>query len=112
MKTKRKNKFLENPPIEKVGGVELINFSKIIEEEMKNPEFRKGVEIEKKKLEISLAIIELRKKNKISQAKLAQKAGVKQSAIGRIEAGKQNLTIETLQQIASAFNKKLEVGFR
>ena len=109
---KNNKKIVKKLPLEKVGGLKLINFSKILEEEMKDPEFRKGFEMEKKKLEISLAIIELRKKKKISQAKLAQKAGVKQSAIGRIEAGKQNLTIETLQQIALALNKKLEICFR
>ncbi|MCK5320113.1 helix-turn-helix transcriptional regulator [Candidatus Parcubacteria bacterium] len=61
---------------------------------------------------MSLAIINLRKKKKISQAKLAEKIGMKQSAVGRIEAGKQNLTIETLQKIAFALNKELVVGFR
>ena len=61
---------------------------------------------------MSLAIIKLREKKKISQAKLAEKIGLKQSAIGRIEAGKQNLTIETLQKIAFAFNNELVVAFR
>jgi len=92
--------------------IKLTSFDEILKKEIKDPEFRRGFEMEKKKLEISLAIIELRKKQKISQAQLAKKAGVKQSAIGRIEAGKQNLTIETLQQIASAFNKQLKVDFK
>ncbi len=61
---------------------------------------------------MSLAIIKLWEKKKISQAKLAKEIGMKQSAVGRIEAGKQNLTIETLQKIAFAFNKKLMVAFR
>ena len=92
--------------------IKLIDFSKIIKEEMKDPEFRKGFEMEKKKLELSLAIIDMRKKKKISQAELAAKIGFKQSTVGRIEIGKQNLTIETLQKIASAFNKKLIVDFK
>lgn len=92
--------------------VKLINFSEIIKEEMKNPEAKKEIEIEMKKLELSLAIAEMRKKKKISQAKLAKKIGMKQSAIGRIEAGGQNLTIDTLYNIASAFNKKLVVNFK
>ena len=112
MSTKKLKEYMKNPPLAKIGGATLINFSKIIEEEMKNPEFKKGVELEMKKLEMSLAIINLRKKKKISQAKLAEKIGMKQSAVGRIEAGKQNLTIETLQKIAFALNKELIVGFR
>ena len=112
MSTKKLKEYKKNPPLEKIGGATLINFSKIIEEEMKDPDFRKGVELETKKLEMSLAIINLRKKKKISQSKLAEKIGMKQSAVGRIEAGKQNLTVETLQKIAFAFNKELVVGFR
>ncbi|MEA1962826.1 MAG: helix-turn-helix transcriptional regulator [Patescibacteria group bacterium] len=112
MSTKKLKEYMKNPPLEKIGGATLINFSKIIEEEMKDPKFRKGVELEMKKLEMSLAIINLRKKKKISQAKLAEKIGMKQSAVGRIEAGKQNLTIETLQKIAFALNKELVVSFR
>lgn len=109
-KNKRK-RLLDNPPTEIVNGRRLINFSKIIEEEMKDPEFRKMVEIETKKLEIAMAVNELRRKKKISQARLASKIGMKQSAIGRIEIGEQNLTIETLQKIASALGKELKVNF-
>jgi DNA-binding XRE family transcriptional regulator len=97
--------------LEKVHGVTLINFSRIIEDKMKNPKFARMVELEKKKLEVSLAISDLRRKKKISQAELAKRIGVKQSAVGRIEAGEQNLTIDTLQKIASALNKELTVCF-
>ena len=92
--------------------IKLLNFDDLLKQELKDPEFKKGFEIEKKKLEMSLAIINLRKKKKISQAKLAEKIGMKQSAVGRIEAGKQNLTIETLQKIAFALNKELIIDFR
>ena len=92
--------------------IKLINFSKIIKKEMKYPEFRKGVELEKKKLELSLAIAKLRKEQKISQAKLAKMTGMKQSSIGRIEAGEQNLTIATLQNIASVLHKELVIDFK
>ncbi len=112
MSTKKLKEYIKNPPLRKIGKVKLIDFGKILKEELKDPEFKKGFEMEKRKLEMSLAIINLRKKKKISQAKLAEKIGMKQSAVGRIEAGKQNLTIETLQKIAFALNKELVVGFR
>ena len=112
MSTKKLKEYIKNPPLRKIGKVKLIDFGKILKEELKDPEFKKGFEMEKRKLEMSLAIINLRKKKKISQAKLAEKIGMKQSAVGRIEAGKQNLTIETLQKIAYALNKELVVKFR
>ena len=92
--------------------IKLLSFDDLLKQELKDPEFRRGFEMEKKKLEMSLSIINLRKKKKVSQAKLAEKIGMKQSAVGRIEAGKQNLTIETLQKIAFALNKELVVSFR
>lgn len=92
--------------------IKLLSFDNLLKQELKDPEFRKGFEMEKKKLKMSLDIINLRKKKKISQSKLAEKIGMKQSAVGRIEAGKQNLTIETLQKIAFALNKELVVSFR
>lgn len=92
--------------------IKLLSFDNLLKQELKDPEFKRGFEMEKKKLEMSLAIINLRKNKKISQAKLAEKIGMKQSAVGRIEAGKQNLTIETLQKIAFALNKELMVSFR
>jgi len=92
--------------------IKLLNFADLLKRELKNPKLKKNYELEMKKLEISLAINRLRKEKKISQAKLAEKLNMKQSAIGRIEAGEQNLTVETLQKIASALNKKLIVSFK
>jgi len=92
--------------------IKLISFSDIIEKQMRDPEFRKEIEIEKKKLEISLAITDLRKERKMSQAKLADITGMKQSAIGRIETGNENLTLETLNKIAIALGSQLIVDFK
>lgn len=111
MKDKIKNKNCKLP-IVKIGKAYAIDGSKIFEEEMKDPEFRRHYEIEKKKLEMAMKIAELRKSKKLSQKQLAEKIGIKQSVIGRIEAGNQNLTIETLHKIAVALNKNLVVNFR
>jgi transcriptional regulator with XRE-family HTH domain len=39
---------------------------------------------------------------KLSQAQLAQQAGISQSYIGKIEAGRGNLTLEVLDELALA----------
>ena len=92
--------------------IKLTSFEGVLKEEMKDPEFARQFEIEKKKLEMAMKISTLRKKKKISQASLAKKIGIKQSIIGRIESGNQNLTIETMQKIAMALNTELKVSFR
>lgn len=61
--------------------------------------------------EVISQLIELRTKNKFTQKELAKKLGTKQSAIARLESGRFNPTLEFLQKIAIALNKKLVVSF-
>src|SRR3989344_9607842 len=51
----------------------------------------------------------LRKRLKLSQTKLAEKANLPRTTITKIESGSYNPTINTLMSIAYALNKKLEV---
>ena len=44
---------------------------------------------------------------KLTQDQLAQKAGVHQATIARIESGDNNLTVRTLTRVAAALGKKL-----
>ncbi|MFA5747149.1 MAG: helix-turn-helix transcriptional regulator [Candidatus Paceibacterota bacterium] len=64
----------------------------------------------RKQLEMSCNILKLRKQKKISQAELAKKIGMKQIDIIKIEAGKQNFSISTLEKIAKAFGCELKIS--
>jgi ribosome-binding protein aMBF1 (putative translation factor) len=88
-----------------------IDFDAYLKEELKNPKFKKYYDEYGKQLEIAYTILQLRKKEGISQAELAKKIGTKQSNVARIEAGEQNLTTEMLQKIASALNRNLKIEF-
>lgn len=87
------------------------DFQSYLAKRLKNAEFRKYYNKYDKQLEIAYQILQLRKQKKISQAELAKKLGTTQSNIARIEAGKQNFTTDTLQKIASVFNRKLKIDF-
>jgi len=87
------------------------SFDKHLARELKDPELKKYFDEYGKQLEISYKILQLRKKQKLSQKDLAKKLKTTQSAIARMEAGEQNLTIETLQKVASAFDYNLKVDF-
>ena len=87
------------------------DFQDLLKRELKNPEFRKLYDEYGRQFEISYAILQLRKKKKMSQAQLAKRIGTKQSNIARMEAGQQNFTIETLDKIATAMNCKLDIKF-
>ncbi len=88
-----------------------VDFQEYLAEKLKNPKFKRYYEEYGKQLEIAYQILQLRKRNKISQAELAKKIGTKQSNIARMESGQQNFTTDTLQKIASAFKRDLKIEF-
>jgi len=88
-----------------------LSFERYLAQQMKNKAFRKAYEEEGQRLRIAYRILQLRKKQKLSQKELAQKLNTTQSVIARIEAGQQNLTTDTLQKIASIFNRELKIDF-
>jgi len=89
----------------------LTDFEKDLKKELRNPEFRKLYEKEEHRLRIAYEITQLRKGQKLTQKKLAEKIGTSQSAVARIEAGEQNVSTDKLQEIASAFDRNIEIKF-
>lgn len=57
---------------------------------------------------IGKRIAEMRKQAGISQVELAEKSGIGDSHIARIEMGRYSVGIDTLQKIADVFGKKIE----
>ena len=63
-------------------------------------------------IEMGFKIKELREKENLSQAELAQKSGVSQNLIARLESGAlTNTTTDTLFKISKALNVKVEQIF-
>src|ERR1700741_3869582 len=52
-------------------------------------------------------IYQVRQERGMTQAAFARKLGTSQSAVNRIEHGKQNLSLETLGRISDVLNKQL-----
>src|SRR3989304_5321522 len=78
-------------------------------EQMKDTEFRRMVEEELAELRIGVQIARLREQEKLTQTKLAARAGLARSKISFIERAPRNLTIETLIRIARAANRHLKM---
>ncbi len=91
--------------------IKLIDFDEYLNEELKDPEFKRYYDYYGKQLEISYNLLLMRKKAKMSQAQLAKKIGTTQSNVARMEAGNQNFTLGMLTKIADAFGKELQVSF-
>lgn len=64
------------------------------------------------KVTLGVTIRKLRIRNRLKQADLARKLKTTQSAIARIENGRQNISIELLMRIAEVFGKKIHISMR
>ena len=58
---------------------------------------------------IGLRILTLRKMREWSQDELARRSGLQRTHISRIEAGKNAVTLETIQAIAEAFDMTVDI---
>src|ERR1700754_1877202 len=56
---------------------------------------------------IGRLIYQIRQERGLTQAAFAKQLGTSQSAVNRIEHGKQNLSLETLGRISDVLNKKI-----
>lgn len=74
-----------------------------------NPEVIKELENNSIEYKIVREIIKARYEKNLTQQRLAEIAGTKQSNISRLESGEYNPTIGFLDKIAKAIGKKLEI---
>lgn len=79
----------------------------LLAESLKNPAALETYE----KIIFGKQMAHLRKKMKLTQNDLAKKLKTAQSAVARIEAGKQNLTMRTLIRIGFLLGKRLTINF-
>lgn len=78
---------------------------------MKDPEFKKEYDALEPEFEIIQAMIDARKNSGMTQKELADKTGIAQSDISKIENGNANPSIRTLQRLAKGMGKKLHISF-
>jgi ribosome-binding protein aMBF1 (putative translation factor) len=78
---------------------------------LKSKSFKNNFKEESYKIRVAYEIFKLRQNKKMSQEVLAKKIGTTQSVVARMEAGKQNLSIDTLQKIAKVFDKDIKASF-
>lgn len=85
------------------------NSQDVLEKKLKNPSFKKAYDALDLEFAIIDAMILARSKRGMTQEKLAEKLGTKQSAIARLESGRGNPTIAFVQRLASELNLELKL---
>ncbi len=80
-------------------------------EQMKDPEFAAEYDAMRPEYDAIRAVIAARLESNMTQKELAEKTGIRQSNISRIESGASSPTIDTLARIAAGLGKQLRIDF-
>ena len=86
-------------------------FDDFLQEQLQDPEFRAEYEALQPERAIIQAIIDARRSTGISQKELAEKTGIAQGDISKLENGNGNPSIRTLQRLAKGMGMKLKIEF-
>ncbi|MEA4834711.1 MAG: helix-turn-helix transcriptional regulator [Anaeromusa sp.] len=89
-----------------------MKFREHLKEMMEDEDFRKEYETLQPQYEVVKQIISAREELHITQKDLAERTGIRQSNISRLERGNYNPSVEFLRKIAKGLGKELHIEFR
>ena len=89
----------------------MTRYEELLSEDIKDPEIRKEMEKLDPEFAIVRAIIEARTSSGLTQEELSRKSGINQANISKLEHGKANPSISTLQKLANGLGKRLVISF-
>ena len=89
----------------------MTKFNVFLDEQLKDPEFKKEYDALEPEFSIIQAIIDARKNAGMTQKDLAEKTGITQGDISRLENGSANPSLKTLQRLAEGMGMTLKLEF-
>ncbi len=87
------------------------DFKNYLAQQMEDSAFAAEYEAQRPEYEAIRAVIAARLACNMTQKELAEKTGIRQSNISRIENGSASPTIDTLARIAAGLGKQLKIDF-
>lgn len=88
-----------------------VKFDDFLREQLQDDEFRTEYEALQPEHAVIQALIDARKEAGMTQKELADRTGIAQGDISKLERGNANPSIKTLQRLAAGMNKILRVEF-
>lgn len=88
------------------------DFDKHLNRKLQNPSFAKKWQESEAEHTLVKALVEARNEAGMTQQQLSSVSEIDQAVLSRIESGKANPSIRTLQKVAKGLGKKLIIGFR
>lgn len=87
------------------------NFRQTLNEQLKNPEFKTEWDALEPEFQVIQAMLKGRKANNMTQKQLAEKTGITQADISRLENGESNPSLNTLKKLAEGLGMTLKLDF-
>ena len=87
------------------------DLKKYLDKQLAYPAFAEEYEKQRPEYEAIRAMIAARLDSNMTQKELAEKTGIRQSNLSRIENGTCSPTVETLSRIAAGLGKQLKIEF-
>jgi len=87
------------------------DLQELTNELMQDPEFKKEYEALQPEMNITRAILDARIRAGMTQMELAEKSGISQADICRLEKGTRNPSIALLKRLAEAMDSTLRIEF-
>ena len=87
------------------------DLQELTDELMQDPDFKKEYEALQPEMDITRAILDARIRAGMTQMELAEKSGISQADICRLEKGTRNPSIALLKRLADAMDSTLRIEF-
>ena len=88
------------------------DFKNYLDKQLQDKEFKEEWETLEPEFSVLQAMIEARKSAGLTQKQLAEKTGITQADISKLESGNANPSLRTLQRLASGMGMKVKIEFR
>ena len=89
-----------------------MKFDIYLEKKLTDPKFSKAYEDVQPEMNVIRAIIEARTSQNMTQKQLAEKTGIAQTEISKLENGNRNPSIKLLQRLAEGMDMVLVISFK
>lgn len=87
------------------------NLNQFLNEQMENPEFAKAYEATQPEMDVIRAIVDARISRNLTQQQLAERTGINQADISKLENGTRNPSINLLKRLAEGMDMILKIEF-
>lgn len=86
-------------------------FNDMLEKQLEDDEFRKEYEAIQPEMDVIRAIVDARASQNLTQKELAERTGINQADISKIENGTRNPSLNLLKRLADGMGMTLKIEF-